>query len=228
MDGSASQSVEQTVIFVLLKRGAEAVVSPVIFDGRAAVLKERARKNYRASELDKKLRSQRTRSEAKITGDARRAGIKTAAIYFTDEKNFRIYFEHLAGATLKEEFLKGDKKRVSELAKKWGEITAKLHSAGIVHGDLTTSNLIVTGDDIYVLDFGLAFFSKRDEDAAEDINLLRQAVEAVHSKAAKIIMEYFVKGYSAHQKSDTIIKRTAEIASRGRYYQRKFIADSKV
>ena len=92
VDRSASQSVKQTVIFVLLKRGAEAVVSSVIFDGRESVLKERARKNYRVSELDKKLRSQRTRSEAKITGEARRAGIKTAAIYFTAHKNFKIYF----------------------------------------------------------------------------------------------------------------------------------------
>ncbi len=206
---------------MLLKRGAEAVVSSVVFDGRDSVLKERARKNYRIIELDEKLRSQRTRSEAKLTGEARRVGVRTPLIYFTDEENFRIYFGHVGGVTLKDAFLKGGKKRISELAQKWGEIVAKLHSAGIIHGDLTTSNLIVTGDDIYILDFGLAFFSNRNEDAAEDINLLHQAIEAVHSESAGIIWKHFISGYSTNEKSAVIIKRVANIATRGRYVKRK-------
>ena len=71
------------------------------------------------------------------------------------------------------------------------------------------------------MDFGLSFFSKRDEDMAEDINLLRQAVEAVHSESADLVWKQFVKGYSASQKSADIMKRAAEIASRGRYAKRK-------
>ncbi|MBI4177749.1 MAG: Kae1-associated serine/threonine protein kinase [Candidatus Aenigmarchaeota archaeon] len=206
---------------MLLKRGAEAVVTYSVFDGNKAVLKERARKGYRIVELDEKLRSQRTRTEAKITGAAKRAGVNAPAIYFTDEKNFKIYFEPIEGAVLKDAFADADRKRVRELSEAWGEAVAKLHSAGIIHGDLTTSNFIVNGDRLYFLDFGLAFFSKRDEDAAEDINLLRQALQAVHSACADIICEHFTKGYSAHRKSGAIIRRAAEIASRGRYSARK-------
>lgn len=206
---------------MLIKKGAEAVLKSVIFDGRDAVLKERVRKNYRIEELDKKLRSQRIRTESKLTGEARRAGIRAPQIYFTDEKNFKIYFENVDGILLKNEFANADKKRIAEISEAWGRIVAKLHTAGIVHGDLTTSNLIVKDHDLYFLDFGLAFFSKRDEDMAEDINLLRQAVEAVHSESAELIWKQFIKGYSVHNKSAEIIKRVAEISSRGRYAKRK-------
>ncbi|MBI3413087.1 MAG: Kae1-associated serine/threonine protein kinase [Candidatus Aenigmarchaeota archaeon] len=206
---------------MLLKIGAEAVVKTVPFDGKKAVLKERVRKNYRVEELDKKLRSQRTRTEARITGDARRAGIKAAQIYFTDEKNCSIYFELIDGVGLKDAFDSANDRRISELAEKWGSETAKLHEAGIIHGDLTTSNLVVRGDGLYFLDFGLAFFSERDEDAAEDINLLRQSVEATHSERSAKIWENFIKGYAANPKSARIIGIAASIASRGRYSKRK-------
>lgn len=205
---------------MLLKKGAEAVVKSVVFDGRGAVLKERVRKNYRAEELDKKLRSQRTRSEARLTGEARRAGVNAPEIYFTDEKNFKIYFEPIEGVVLKDAFACADDEHVCAIAEKWGETVAKLHSAGIIHGDLTTSNLIVKDDDLYFLDFGLAFFSKRDEDMAEDINLLRQSIGATHSHSAGLIMRQFSKGYSISPKSAGIIARAAEIASRGRYVKR--------
>ncbi|MBI1972297.1 MAG: Kae1-associated serine/threonine protein kinase [Candidatus Aenigmarchaeota archaeon] len=204
---------------MLLKKGAEAVVKSVYFDGRPAVLKERTRKNYRITELDEKLRSQRTRTEAKITGEAGRVGIRTAQIYFTDENNFSIYFQPVEGALLKDAFVNSDTGRIAKLSLKWGEAVAKLHSAGIIHGDLTTSNALVLGEEIYVLDFGLAFFSKREEDMAEDINLLRRAVEAVHNEDAKAIWGGFAKGYTENAKSGVIAK-AAEVASRGRYSKR--------
>ena len=205
---------------MLLKRGAEAVVTSVSFDGIKAVLKERIRKNYRIEELDKKLRSQRTRSEARLTGEAKRAGIKTAAIYSTDEKNFKIFFEDLDGTLLKNAFDSDNNAHIAKIAEKWGADAAKLHGSGIIHGDLTTSNLIVVGDELYFIDFGLAFFSKREEDRAEDINLLRQSVEATHSKIAELIWKHFIEGYSAHSTNASTIKRAAAIASRGRYSKR--------
>ncbi len=208
------------MISVLLKRGAEAVVSFVVFDGINSVLKERIRKSYRVEELDKKLRSQRTRSEAKMTGEAMRAGIKTAAVYSTDEKNFRIFFEYLDGISLKNVFDSADNTHAAEIAEKWGLAAAKLHDSGIIHGDLTTSNLIVVGDELYFIDFGLAFFSGRDEDKAEDINLLRQSVEATHSKSAELIWKHFIEGYTTHSNNASTIKRAADIASRGRYSKR--------
>ena len=203
-----------------LKRGAEAVVGTVSFEGRKTVLKERVRKNYRIEELDKRLRSQRTRSESRITGEAKRAGVNAPAVYFTDEKNFKIYFELIEGVTLKDAFAESKEKRIYELAENWGRETAKLRTAGIIHGDLTTSNLIVKDDDLYVLDFGLAFFSKRDEDMAEDVNLLRQSLEATHSEFSDLIWQGFIKGYANYSKSVEVIRRASVIASRGRYSKR--------
>lgn len=205
---------------MLLKRGAEAVVSSVLFDGIKAVLKERVRKNYRIEDLDKKLRFHRTRSEAKMAGEAMRAGVKTAAIYSTDEKKFRIFFEDLDGTLLKNVFDSSDNMRISEIAEKWGLAVAKLHDSGIIHGDLTTSNLIVVGDELYFIDFGLAFFSRRDEDKAVDINLLRRSIEATHSRSADLVWKRFVEGYSTNSDNADILRRVVDIAGRGRYVKR--------
>lgn len=212
-----SLDTERSGVLMFLKRGAEAVVKTVSFEGMRAVLKERVKKSYRIEQLDNRLRFQRTRSESRITGEAKRAGVNAPAVYFTDEKNFKIYLELVEGLLLKDAFAETNDKRIYEIARKWGLAVAKLHTAGIIHGDLTTSNLVVKDGELYFLDFGLAFFSKRDEDAAEDINLLYQSLKATHSEFSDLIWEGFLGGYSNHPKSAAIIKRAEAIAKRGRY-----------
>ncbi|MFH0889880.1 MAG: KEOPS complex kinase/ATPase Bud32 [Candidatus Aenigmatarchaeota archaeon] len=201
---------------MFVKIGAEATVKTVDFDNMDAVLKERIRKNYRINELDEKLRSQRTRTEAKITGEARRAGVNTPMVFQTEEKNYKIFFERINGKTLKACVNSGNREKVSIIAEKWGEAVGKLHVANIIHGDLTTSNSIVHDNKIYMIDFGLSFFSSREEDKAEDINLLRQSLDATHNRVFEAVWGAFVAGYLRYGNEKTL-ERASEIAARGRY-----------
>lgn len=55
-----------------------------------------------------------------------------------------------------------------------GRAVATLHDGGLVHGDLTTSNLLLRpvpggADEVVVIDFGLAFNSALAEDRAVDL-----------------------------------------------------------
>jgi len=145
-------------------------------------------------------------------------------VFFTSEKDYKIYFELLEGKTLKESIEKKTES-VAKLSEEWGLMIGKLHSIGIVHGDLTTSNVIVKEGSLYLIDFGLSFFSNKTEDIAEDINLLSQSLKATHSKFYDLIWKHFLQGYSHYTRHDEILKRAADIGSRGRYFSRKAKSD---
>ncbi len=205
---------------MLEKIGAEAVVRPVDFDGRKAVLKERVKKGYRITELDNKLRSQRTTMESRMISAAKRAGVNAPSVFMTDEKNHVLYLENLEGPALKE-YIAANLGDAHRIVKEWGAAVAKLHSAGIVHGDLTTSNAIVCENGVFIIDFGLSFPSRRDEDLAEDVNLLRQSLRATHNEDFEGLWKSFIGGYGRYAESEKILERSEEIANRGRYLKKK-------
>ena len=92
-----------------------------------------------------------------------------------------------------------------------------LHNSAIIHGDLTTSNMILNKE-IYLIDFGLSFFSEKSEDKAVDLHLLKEALESKHYKiwedAFKIVLEAYRK--EAKRASETL-KRLEQVEKRGRY-----------
>ena len=53
--------------------------------------------------------------------------------------------------------------------KEAGRMVGHLHNAGIVHGDLTTSNMIIKNDRCYLIDFGLGYNSTEIEARGVDI-----------------------------------------------------------
>ena len=67
-----------------IAKGAEGSVYRITFLGRSAIAKVRSPKGYRIPELDRKIRNQRIRSEARLVREARRAGIRTPVIYYAD------------------------------------------------------------------------------------------------------------------------------------------------
>jgi TP53 regulating kinase-like protein len=138
------------------------------------------------------------------------------------------------------EFIKGKKlsiyldkfelKKQKEITKKIGENVAKLHDANIIHGDLTTSNMILMEDQLYFIDFGLGFISHKFEDKAVDIHLLKQALEAKHFKNWEILFNEFIKGYKKTsplgvpqnsecwgKDSKTVLERLKAVEKRRRY-----------
>ncbi|MDY6866018.1 MAG: Kae1-associated kinase Bud32 [Halobacteriota archaeon] len=172
------------------------------------VKKVRIPKTYRVKELDDQIRNQRTKTEAKTITEARKGGVPTPIIY--DISGFEITMERIEGEDLKVVLNE-------EICKSAGEMIGKLHNCGIVHCDLTTSNMIYTGDKIYLIDFGLSYFDQSLEARGVDIHLFFQTLKSTHDKPDEL-REAFEAGYrSMFSKADEVLGRVQEIEKRGRY-----------
>ncbi|MCS7123652.1 MAG: KEOPS complex kinase/ATPase Bud32 [Candidatus Aenigmarchaeota archaeon] len=202
----------------VIKRGAEAI----IYLDSKMIIKERIKKGYRLKEIDEELRRKRTRKEAKIINDVRRLNINVPKIFEIDEKNCKIVMEFIDGVVLKDFINKIDKEEIEEIFFKIGKDIGKMHSSNIVHGDLTTSNMILKNDEIFFIDFGLANYSNKIEDKAVDLRLMYEALKSVHFKVLDIAWKSFLKGYSEEFKEyKKVVERFEEIKKRVRYVERK-------
>jgi N6-L-threonylcarbamoyladenine synthase/protein kinase Bud32 len=189
------------------KQGAEAIVS--FHDGTA--IKQRLQKRYRAPDLDKRLISERTRTEARLIAAARKGGVPTPIM--KDITPDTIVMEYVEGPMLAETLNEQDLTTA-------GRAVGRLHTAGIMHGDLTTSNIIVRSRDgqCVLIDFGLAQATTELEQRGVDIRVLFQTIESTAPAEAAALKAAFVRGYAetfAH--AADVIAREHEIALRGRY-----------
>ncbi|MEM5814460.1 MAG: KEOPS complex kinase/ATPase Bud32 [Candidatus Aenigmatarchaeota archaeon] len=206
----------------IIARGAEAVLYRDVYDGRPALVKERVKKSYRIPQLDIRLRIERTRTEARLLNEAGRAGVAVPAVLRVDEKNAKITMEYVDGKRLKELLNSTDEKSRKELAGLIGISVAKLHSHNIIHGDLTTSNMIRHDDKLFFIDFGLGFFSGRAEDMGTDLAVLHEAVRSTHFEHLNTLWGIIVKSYSASfAGAEKALKALEDIEKRGRYVRRK-------
>lgn len=205
----------------IIARGAEAILYKEKIDGQEALVKERIKKSYRLPEIDSELRSQRTRREARLLSEARRCGVLTPKVFSVDEKGCKIFMEFVVGKRLKELFNEVSEKDAADLAKETGVQIGVMHSGGIVHGDLTTSNMILSEGKIYFIDFGLGEFSKRVEDFATDLSVLKEAIKSTHFRRLELLWGNIMKGYkSANPNSESVFRRMEAIEKRGRYSKR--------
>lgn len=187
-----------------IAQGAEAIL---IRDG-SEVSKERISKSYRIETLDSSLRKGRTRRELKILQKLSNAGISVPKAEKIND--FTLKMEFLEGPVLKE-VLDQD----ISLAKRIGKVVGKMHDLMIAHQDLTTSNMILHEGEIYLIDFGLAFHTRRYEDFAVDVHLFKQALESKHHRIFEKAMEEFWKGYKPKDLAK-IKERFEVVESRGR------------
>src|SRR3989344_2443552 len=137
--------------------GAEALISR----RRREIIKERIPKIYRIPEIDNKIRKQRTRREISLLEKSINL-IPVPKIISSNE--YRINLELIKGKRLSEHL--DSLKNKNKIAEEIGKNIAKLHDKDIIHGDLTTSNMIFSKNRLYFIDFGLGFISKRNEDKA--------------------------------------------------------------
>jgi TP53 regulating kinase-like protein len=176
------------------------------------VYKRRIEKRYRVNELDKRLRKERTKSEAKLISEARRNGVPTPIIF--DVNEYVLVMERIDGALAREVITEPISERI-------GEFVGILHKNGIIHGDLTTSNIIVGGDDrIYFIDFGLAFVESNTEARGVDVHVFFQSLQGTHESYEEL-RAAFTKGYKrTFPQAAQVLKRAVEIERRGRYADR--------
>lgn len=196
----------------LVRRGAEADIYATEWRGKKAIAKVRTRKPYRHDALDGAVRRQRTVHEASIMSDAKTAGVSTPYVYFVDPERAEIVMEFAEGMQAKD---------VLDLAlcRQIGRYAALLHAANIIHGDLTTSNFIVEGRRLVLLDFGLAYHSERTEDMAVDVRLIKEVFTSAHV-GLRGAFSAFVSGYESvagKKNTDRILANVKEIEQRGRY-----------
>ncbi len=202
----------------LVKKGAEAYLYLDEWLGVKVIKKVRVAKRYRVSPLDLYLRRHRTLNEARLLSAAKTVGVPAPAVLDVDLSNTTIVMEYIPGVLLKDvldEMPDNWRKRIFSLI---GECVGKLHANGIIHGDLTTSNMIVCGDKIFFIDFGLGMLSKEIEHFGVDVHLMLRALESTHYHLVNSCFDAFIEGYSrSFKKFDEVLKKVREIRLRGRY-----------
>jgi Kae1-associated kinase Bud32 len=196
----------------LLAHGAEAK----IYHTKQGVLKDRITKNYRHPELDVKLRRTRTKTEARLLTKAREAGIPVPRVIQQTETTLTL--EKIRGKKLAEILDKTSQKE--QIADMFGQQIAQLHNSGIIHGDLTTSNILYTAKkELVFIDFGLGYASQRTEDKATDIHVLKEALEAKHYQTVHIIWPRILKAYAQRITDTKVLAQLTKVEARGRYKQ---------
>jgi len=197
----------------VIAQGAEAIIS--VED--TVLYKQRIPKTYRIPEIDLKLRKLRTRSEAKLLTKAEGIAPKVLAV---DEEKMLITMEYLHGDLLKDVLddlpASQRKKLLHELGKKVGT----LHDNDIIHGDLTTTNMIAHHDTVRLIDFGLGMISKKIEDKAVDLHLLKQALASKHYRHSHEAFVHVLEGYKQAKDHSLVLARLEKIEKRGRYKQK--------
>ncbi|XP_028804089.1 EKC/KEOPS complex subunit bud32 isoform X1 [Neltuma alba] len=207
---------------ILLKQGAEARVFESDFVGRRSVVKERFSKKYRHPILDSKLTLKRLNAEARCTTKARRLGVCTPVLYAVDPVSHTLTFEFIEGPSVKDVFLEFglhgvNEKQLDDIASQIGDAIGKIHDGGLIHGDLTTSNMLLKNgtNQLVLIDFGLSFISTLPEDKAVDLYVLERALLSMHSSCGNV-MDRILAAYrkSSKQWSSTLNKLAQEGISR--------------
>ncbi|MCK5043953.1 Kae1-associated serine/threonine protein kinase [Candidatus Pacearchaeota archaeon] len=179
------------------------------------IIKDRIQKSYRLQELDNRIRKLRTRSETKLLTKASQI-INSPKPTPTSEL-YQIKMPFINGKRLSEHLDNFALEKQKKICKQIGESIAKLHDKDIIHGDLTTSNMILLENKIFFIDFGLGFISHKFEDKAVDLHLLKQALEAKHFKNWEELIKEVFKGYSKSTGSKIVFERLQAVEKRGRY-----------
>ncbi|KAL3518850.1 hypothetical protein ACH5RR_021439, partial [Cinchona calisaya] len=170
-----------------------------IFVGRRSIIKERFSKKYRHPSLDSKLTLKRLNAEARCMTKARRLGVSTPVLYSVDPVLHSLTFEYVEGPSI-------------------GDAIGKLHDGGLVHGDLTTSNMLVRSgtNQLVLIDFGLSFTSTFPEDKAVDLYVLERALLSMHSSCGNV-MDLILAAYKKSSKQwSSTLNKLVRVRQRGR------------
>lgn len=235
--------------FELLKQGAEAKIYTGKYLGVPTIIKERFIKGYRHPDLDKKITKDRIRNEARALARCKTIGVKTPCLYLIDMERRRIYMEFYDQSITVKDFLinvvkkhendeKVNTKEVLEkVTLKVGLMVRRLHKYNIVHGDLTTSNMLlvpknqdsptdhldwldIENIDIALIDFGLSYVESKAEDKGVDLYVLERALLSTHNDFPNLFNQ-ILEGYKtcvSSNKTETseILSKLDEVRARGR------------
>jgi Kae1-associated kinase Bud32 len=201
---------------IKISEGAEAFIYGVRILGIDAIVKYRAAKKYRIAEMDRQIRSARTKKEARIMTAALEAGVNVPSVLFVDE--YSVCMSRVYGKSVNA--LMTSKKIGSGMFRKLGVYAGKLHNAGIAHGDYTPANVMVDVKGMpWIIDFGLSEMTSSFEDEALDLLLMKRSINTDQFRA-------FADGYRKQSRNAAeVMRRLGEIEKRGRYQTRTLLAE---
>ena len=198
--------------------GAEAVLLRCRWRGYEVVAKYRLSKSYRIRELDESLRRNRTVLEAKLLATCRRLGVPAPSLLYIEPEMYVLLMDYIPGKRLIDVLAQlADSSKIFE---RLGVYVGRLHSNGVVHGDLTLANIIMHEDREYLIDFGLGAFTYNVEDQGVDVHLLLRSIESTFPSLARPLYHAFLKGYGnvrGEEEKLRIRQKVREIRMRGRY-----------
>ncbi|KAL8995846.1 MAG: hypothetical protein Q9169_004498 [Polycauliona sp. 2 TL-2023] len=238
----------------LLALGAEAHLYTTTFllPSKKCILKYRPPKPYRHPTLDTRLTRHRILSEARTLVRCRRARVPVPGVLALDADGGWMMMEYVEGGTVKERLqrLRDRWKARGREGEEWermegevkglmgriGEAVGDMHNVGVVHGDLTTSNLMLrpgrsmdtAGEatskeeevnldgEIVLIDFGLATQSVHDEDKAVDLYVLERAFGSTHPELEEGFQEVLRAYGESYNGAKVVLKRLADVRMRGR------------
>ena len=209
---------------ILLRKGAEACLYRDSYLGFQVIRKQRVPKPYRHAKLDEEIRAERTVLEGRLLSDAKKNGVPTPSVFQIDTETATIVMEYIDGSTLRDSVKSMSKSRLAKTFEHLGGYVAQMHNGGIVHGDLTTSNVIVVNeDDLRIIDFGLGEFSSELEAQGVDLHLLLRTLESSHIDVLAESWKPFQKGYKDNYDDNAghVLEKVREIRRRGRYVEER-------
>jgi TP53 regulating kinase-like protein len=210
---------------VLLKKGAEASLYLSEWHSRKAVIKTRIPKLYRPEALDRQIRSYRTVHEPQLMHEAKTAGVPTPLIYMVNVPDATIIMQYIEGVQVKQYLNRAPKAERKKICLQIGELVGKLHKNGLIHGDLTTSNMILTPQSqIVLVDFGLGEKNVELEAKGVDLHLLKRALQSTHFAFWEACFDDVLAGYSkvlGDELAEKVYQKISEIERRGRYVEER-------
>ena len=211
----------------IIRKGAEASLYYGHWFDKEVIFKYRIPKKYRLDELDKNIRKTRTLNEARALIKVKNYGINVPQVYEIDTKNSIIVMKYIQGNKLKDILPKLDKNKKQEYFYNIGRYIAILHINGHIHGDITTSNIIITEkEEIFLIDFGLHEYSDAIEDKSVDLHLFKRVLISSHGSDYNLCYHAFLQGYrseyskSSLEECNQIINNIEVIETRGRYVKK--------
>ena len=206
----------------VIAKGAEADLVFMEWNGLKALAKRRNPKRYRHPELDLRMRKTRTKTEADIIHRAKMSGVPTPLLYQVDPDEAVIVMEYIEGVKVRDAVDGLTDRERRKLFKRIGGYAGRLHGAGVIHGDLTTSNILKQGDRLVFIDFGLAEVSTEVEKRGVDLNLMDRMLTSTHYRHREELLAAFLEGYrgALGEEAEEAVTRMIEVARRGRYVEK--------